>query len=190
MKEIKYKAVRQTLINTDLDTICDWQEKKGLTDLSIHKLAEHFIENGADDIDIDFQHRLRQSLIKYIDEHTLIAKPFIVRDVMNYKGDLLAEDWDVVFGNLYPTIQRYDSVCYTVMYAINYNKDVDYDVSVFDDFLSAKNNFNSFKEDLKKEYPDAFIITEEDFSFQSEMEDDVRNVYIDLYLTKKPIKNL
>lgn len=190
MKEIKYKAVRQILINTDLDIIVNWQEERGLTDLSIHKLAEHFVENGADGIDIDFQYHLRQSLIKYIDKHTLIAQPFIVRDVMEYKGNLLTEDWDVVFGNLYPTIQRYDSVCYTVMYAINYNKDVDYDINVFDDFLAAKNYFNSFKEDLKKGYPDAFIITEEDFSFQSEMEDDARDVYIDLYLTKKPIKNL
>ena len=187
MNEIKYKAVRQTLINTDLDIIVNWQVEKGLTDLSIHKLAEHFIDNGADGIDIDFQYHLRQSLIKYIDKHTLIAQPFIVRDVMDYKGDLLSEDWDMVWNKIYRTIPRYDNVCYIVIHTIQYNGDVDNDAELFSDFQSAKKYFNRFKEDLKKEYPDAEITDEDDFVFNSMMEDDVRNVYTDLYITKKPI---
>ena len=190
MNTLKIKAVRQFLINTELDIIVQWQEEKNIENYSLHQLAEYIVENGTDGLNIDIQNHLKSTLIKYIDEHTLIAKPFIVRDVMDYKGNLLTEDWEVVFGNLYPTIQRYDSVCYVVMYVINYNNDIDYDTNVFGDFLGAKNYFNFFKEDLKNGYPDAFIITEEDFSFQYEMEDDVRNVYMDLYLTKKPIKTL
>lgn len=114
MNNEKYRAIRKALINAPLDTITDFQAKHGIEDYSIHKLAEWFAQNGDSGLDYDMTPTLMECFIEFADNHTLITRNRIIKDVMYCNYDFLMDDWDVIWNAIFDKTKYYDSVVYVV----------------------------------------------------------------------------
>ena len=114
MNNEKYRAIRKALINAPLDTITDFQAKHDIEDYSIHKLAEWFAQNGDSGLDYDMTSTLMECFIEFADNHTLITRNRIIKDVMYCNYDFLMDDWDVIWNAIFDKTKYYDSVVYVV----------------------------------------------------------------------------
>ena len=150
MNTLKIKAIRQCLINTELDVIVKWQEVKHIEDYSIHNLANYIQQNGDDGIEgIGLTNYLQDAFVKYVDEHTHYQYPNIVRTVTTSIRDFLKEDWDVIFADLFPASDIYDNLVYSVTEEYEgKNTDHTSQTFLFTNYKSAKRFFEREKSEM------------------------------------------
>lgn len=109
--DIKRKAVRSALVSLSVDELVTLSNHAG--DETIVGLTNFILDNSAF-ASTSLVNAIKKNFAYYVDEHSLALLPNIMKVVNECERNFIAEDWDVLIENLFPTIKMFDRVVYTV----------------------------------------------------------------------------
>ena len=112
MNTAKIRAIRSSIIKMDMDVFNTWREKNEIETDSIMELGKIISENGCDAE--DYVDKVKSYFIDYVDAHTTIILPTIIDIVNASNHDFIKGDWEMIFSDLFPNIQIYNNVVYSV----------------------------------------------------------------------------
>ena len=139
LTDIKKKAVRSALVSLSTDELVTLSNHAG--DETIVGLTNFILDNSAF-ASTSLVNAIKKSFAHYVDEHSLALLPNILRIVNECKRNFIAEDWDVLLAELFPSLLMYDNVVYTVtVESETNNSERCKDTYLFSNYYKAKDSF-------------------------------------------------
>lgn len=111
LTDIKKKAVRSALVSLSTDELVTLSNHAG--DETIVGLTNFILDHSAF-APTSLVNAIKKNFAYYVDEHSLVLLPNIMRVVNECERNFIAEDWDVLIEYLFPTIKMFDRVVYSV----------------------------------------------------------------------------
>lgn len=112
MNTAQKRAINRAIINVSAEIVNNWRMNNNIDTDKIMELGKIISENGCDAE--EYVDKVKSYFIDYVDAHTTIILPTIIDIVNASNHDFIKGDWEVIFSNLFPNIQIYDNVVYSV----------------------------------------------------------------------------
>lgn len=132
LTDIKKKAVRSALVSLSMDELVTLSNHAG--DETIVGLTNFILDHSAF-APTSLVNAIKKNFAYYVDEHSLALLPNIMKVVNECERNFIAEDWDVLIENLFPTIKMFDRVVYSVTVEA---EDEKADTNLFSTYEKAK----------------------------------------------------
>lgn len=191
MEQVKITSIRRAFINLEGISFPKWAEEHMLRDESIINIGNYILEHGCDAT--GYVDKLKSYFIDYADEHTLMLLPTIESLVRQSEHDFIKEDWNVIFNDLFPEEDKFDTVVYAVNEFTDTEQISDNVFRLFNEYSDAKQDFNEVIqnfveeiggwEELRANYD---VYDDDDYYFR--VNDPVEGDFYEFKIEKVPIR--